>query len=62
MRTPHHIHARGSIAALMRATLGQRDDAPPAVEMGTEKTLPKMSVLTPQQRRAIFSKGPPPQK
>jgi hypothetical protein len=59
------VRARNLIGSLMRKTLGHRleeDDAAPATEQGPHDQLPKLSVLTPLQRRAMFSKSRPPPK
>ena len=56
------IHARDAIAALLRKTLGTQPDAPPATDLGTDDQLPKLSTLSPRQRRAIFAKSRPPPK
>jgi len=54
--------ARTALEALIRSTigepLGQRADVP-ATERGV-KQIPKLSVLPPAQRRAMFAKGPKP--
>jgi len=58
------VRARNLIGSLMRKTLGHRvgekDDAPPAVDLGSHDRLPKLSVVTPLQRRAISKSRPPP--
>lgn len=59
---PGRVQARDAIAALMRKTLGTRPDSPAATDLGTTDQLPKLSVLLPQQRRAIFAKGRPSRK
>ena len=62
MKHRGRVKARDAISALLRKTLGTRPDPPAATDLGTDDQLPKMSVLSPQQRRAIFAKGRRPPK
>jgi hypothetical protein len=51
-------HGKNALDALLRKTVGEPTNQPTATDLGTEDQLPKLSVLTPLQRRAMFSKGP----
>jgi hypothetical protein len=52
--------ARDSLAALLRKTLTRPTNVS-STDLGSDDQLPKMSTLSPQQRRAMFahSKAPP---
>jgi hypothetical protein len=62
MKPPGRLRARDAMSALMRATLGTRPDVPSSTDLGSQDQLPKLSTLSPAQRRAIFAKHrrPPP--
>ena len=47
--------ARDALSALIRATRGG-PSVPSATDLGSRQQLPKMSTLSPAQRRAIFAK------
>jgi hypothetical protein len=61
MKAMPNVRGRDAIAALLKKTLGKIPGAPARNDDGDE-VMPKISTMSPAQRRAMFARSRPPPK